>query len=104
LELAAAAAPVEQAPGGAGADEPIAIVGMACVRPGGFTTPEELSRLLAAYGYAVSGVPPERGWDLSGIHGPGGRVREGGVVADVDRFDAAVFGIGPREPVGMHPQ
>ncbi|MGA5818081.1 type I polyketide synthase [Kitasatospora sp. NPDC094028] len=104
LELAATAAPVEQAPAGAGADEPIAIVGMACRLPGGVTTPEELWRLLAADGDAVSGFPPERGWDLSGIHGPGGRVREGGFVADVDRFDAAFFGISPREALAMDPQ
>ncbi|MCW5254770.1 SDR family NAD(P)-dependent oxidoreductase, partial [Streptomyces sp. SHP 1-2] len=101
---AAVPAEPEQTSGGDGADEPIAIVAMACRLPGGVTTPEELWRLIAADGDAVSGFPPERGWDLSAIQGPGGRVREGGFVADVDRFDPAFFGISPREALAMDPQ
>ncbi|UED88699.1 SDR family NAD(P)-dependent oxidoreductase [Streptomyces profundus] len=82
------------------ADEPIAIVGMACRFPGGVTSPEELWRLLLDEGDATSGFPENRGWDgLESVV-----TREGAFLHDADLFDPAFFGISPREALAMDPQ
>ncbi|MEV0537882.1 type I polyketide synthase, partial [Kitasatospora sp. NPDC050463] len=79
--------------------EAIAIVGMACRFPGGVSTPEELWQLLVTDGDVISGLPTDRGWDLSAVSG-----EQGGFVRDVDAFDAGFFGISPREALAMDPQ
>ncbi|GAB1818041.1 type I polyketide synthase [Herbidospora sp. RD11066] len=86
------------------ADEPIAIVGMACRYPGGVRTPEDLWELVATGGDVVSGFPADRGWDLDDLRSGRSSAHHGGFLDDVASFDAAFFGISPREAVAMDPQ
>jgi acyl transferase domain-containing protein/NAD(P)-dependent dehydrogenase (short-subunit alcohol dehydrogenase family)/aryl carrier-like protein len=97
---------------GVDADGPIAIVGIGCRFPGGagqpdIEGPDALWDFLAAGGDAIR--PIDR-WDVDATYDPEpatpGRhyVLEAGLLADVSGFDAAAFGIAPREAARMDPQ
>ncbi|MEV0221374.1 SDR family NAD(P)-dependent oxidoreductase [Streptomyces sp. NPDC050704] len=78
------------------ADEPIAVVGMACRLPGGINSPEELWQNVLDGTDTISAPPSDRGWGDAG--------HRGGFLADAAEFDAELFGISPREALAMDPQ
>jgi acyl transferase domain-containing protein len=89
----AGAAPAPPADGYA--DEPIAVVAMACRFPGGVGTPEDLWRLLESGVDAIGEVPADRGWVIRAV---------GGFLEHAADFDPEFFGISAREALAMDPQ
>ncbi|MGX1916279.1 beta-ketoacyl synthase N-terminal-like domain-containing protein, partial [Streptomyces phaeochromogenes] len=87
------------------ADEPLAIVGMACRYPGGIGTPDDLWRLVADGEHTTPTWPTDRGWDPD-RHGwdPDGHEPVGGFLDGAGDFDADFFRISPGEALAMDPQ
>ncbi|WP_415954518.1 SDR family NAD(P)-dependent oxidoreductase, partial [Streptomyces sp. KLOTTS4A1] len=87
-------------------DDPVVIVGMSCRFPGGAGSPEELWRVVADGVDTIGDIPADRGWaggDPADI--PSDRpAAAGGWLAEAGDFDAAFFGINPREALAMDPQ
>ncbi|KYF87941.1 hypothetical protein BE20_24360 [Sorangium cellulosum] len=92
-------------PAAALADEPIAIVGMACRFPGAPSL-SAFWQLLCDGVDAITEVPADR-WDIEALHrddaGAAG-ARWGGFLGQVDRFDPQFFDISPREAAQVDPQ
>ncbi|MBF6467484.1 HAD-IIIC family phosphatase [Nocardia beijingensis] len=90
-------------------DDAIAIIAMACRFPGGADDPESLWRMLDDGRDGLSEVPPGR-WSVDGLYDPDPAAEgkaytfRGGYLGQIDEFDAAFFGIGPREAAVMDPQ
>ncbi|WP_328854137.1 type I polyketide synthase [Microbispora hainanensis] len=80
--------------------EPVAVVAMACRFPGGVRSPEDLWRVVAEGADAVGEPPDDRGWDPALRE----HAKAGGFLDDAAGFDAAFFGIAPREAAAMDPQ
>jgi len=91
------------------AQDPIAIVGVACRFPGGANDEHSFWDLLRNGTDAITVVPADR-WNAARFHhedasAPGRIVSKwGGFVSNADAFDAAFFGIAPREAARMDPQ
>ncbi|ANZ15331.1 Erythronolide synthase, modules 1 and 2 [Streptomyces noursei ATCC 11455] len=88
------------------ADEPIAIVGMACRFPGGIETPDQLWEFVLGDGDTTGEVPEDRGWNIAGLLAAGASTDRprGSFLDDAAGFDAAFFGVSPREALAMDPQ
>ncbi|MDQ0601967.1 acyl transferase domain-containing protein/NAD(P)-dependent dehydrogenase (short-subunit alcohol dehydrogenase family)/acyl carrier protein [Streptomyces canus] len=90
------------------ASEPIAIIGMAG-RFADATSLEQLWDMLLQGRDAITDIPPER-YDVDAVYDPAPRTpgrtvsRWGGLLRDIDAFDAEFFGISPREADRMDPQ
>ena len=87
---------------------PIAIIGQSCRVPGA-DSPEAFWQLLETGTDATGTIPADR-WDHGKYYTtdpdqPGGiATNRGGFLDTVDRFDANLFGIAPREARSMDPQ
>jgi acyl transferase domain-containing protein len=92
----------------AAADEPIAIIAVACRFPGA-ADPDAYWQVLSGGVDAIREIPEDR-FDIDEFYDPDqqtpGKIytRSGGYLDSVDGFDPEFFGISPREAVWMDPQ
>ncbi|MFD6394889.1 beta-ketoacyl synthase N-terminal-like domain-containing protein, partial [Nocardia sp. NPDC060259] len=83
-------------------DDPIAIISMSCLLPGGITSPEALWQLVEQAEDVISAFPRDRGWNPDQLREA--RTTQGGFLYSAADFDAGLFGISPREALAMDPQ
>lgn len=89
--------------------EPVAVVGVGCRFPGRAHGPEAFWRILRDGVDCIGEVPADR-WDADAYYdadpkAPGKmNTRSGGFIDEIDRFDAAFFGITPREAASLDPR
>ncbi|MFI0897914.1 SDR family NAD(P)-dependent oxidoreductase [Streptomyces sp. NPDC020983] len=83
--------------------EPIAVVGIGCRYPGGVRDFDSFGATLRAASPVFTEVPATR-WSREAARQDEGTTHRGGFLEDIDRFDAAYFGIAPREAGAMDPQ
>ncbi|MGH3160156.1 MAG: beta-ketoacyl synthase N-terminal-like domain-containing protein, partial [Streptosporangiaceae bacterium] len=83
---------------------PVAIIGMACRLPGA-SDPDAFWKLLREGRNAITEAPGDR-WEPRALAAGGVTAARsyGGFLAEVRDFDAAFFGIAPREAASMDPQ
>ncbi|MBM7077194.1 SDR family NAD(P)-dependent oxidoreductase [Micromonospora humida] len=84
-----------------GADDHIAVIGLAARLPGSPDLDAFWNNIVAGADL-VGDVPADR-WDWRSLP-DGVHARRGGFIGDVDRFDPLFFGISPEEADGMDPQ
>jgi|GEM_PF-1652546 Polyketide synthase modules and related proteins len=89
--------------------EPIAIVGMSGIFPGGAANPEELWELLTKGTDTVVEIPESR-WDNDDFYSEQQdalgktNTKYASLIDGIDMFDAEFFGISPREAASLDPQ
>ena len=89
--------------------EPLALVGIGCRFPGGVRSAETFWKLMTERRSGVTEVPPDR-WDSDRYYDPDPQSMErmvtkwGGFVDQLKSFDAAFWGLSPREAMRMDPQ
>lgn len=86
--------------------EPIAITGMGCRLPGGVSSPDDLWHMLINGLDGIRDVPEERWQGYAAAHPSQLRAvtKRAGFIDNAAAFDAAFFGITPREAEQMDPQ
>ena len=89
--------------------EPLALIGIGCRFPGGVRDAESFWNLIASGTSAITEVPAER-WNADRFYHPDPLTSDrmvtkwGGFVDQLKSFDAAFWGISPREAMRMDPQ
>ncbi len=85
---------------------PIAIVGLACRFPGGVESPDQFWNNIRSKDEQVEPIPKElfNGQPLLPDTTNGEYAKVGCFIHDITRFDAAFFGLSPREATDMDPQ
>lgn len=89
-------------------EQKVAVIGAACRFPAGIEDPDAFWAFLMAGGDATSDIPPWR-WDVDAWYSPEAGapgkmiVRRGAFLNAPEYFDAAFFGIAPREARMMDP-
>lgn len=89
--------------------EPLALVGIGCRFPGGGRDAASFWNLIASGTSAITEVPADR-WNADRYYHPDPLATErmvtkwGGFVDQLKRFDAAFWGVSPREAMRMDPQ